>query len=78
MTNLVKTKQNKKLGELKFGLRAMCHQTDPTLFRLLSPKDPHFYQLSPKCPLFLTNSLSPKVRDTSLSLIKSKSPHFRI
>ena len=46
----------------------MCHQKDPTFFRSLSPKDPHFYQLSPNDPLFLTNSLSPKDPDTSLSL----------
>ena len=42
-------------------------------FRSLSPKGPHFYQLSPNDPLFLTNSLSPKDPDTSLSL---KDPSF--
>ena len=55
-------------GALNFGLHAMCHQKDPTFFRSLSPKDPHFYQLSPNDPLFLTNSLPPKDPDTSLSL----------
>ena len=45
----------------------------PYFFRSLSPKDPHFYQLSPNDPLFLTNSLSPKDPDTSLSL---KDPSF--
>ena len=55
------------------GLRAMCYQKDPTFLRSLSPKDPHFYQLSPNDPLFLTNSLSPKDPDTSLSL---KDPSF--
>ena len=54
-------------GALNFGLHAMCHQKDPTFFRSLSPKDPHFYQLSPNDPLFLTKSLSPKDADTSLS-----------
>ena len=39
-------------GALNFGLRAMCHQKDPTFFRSLSPKDPHFYQLSPNDPIF--------------------------
>ena len=39
-------------GALNFGLRAMCHQKDPTFFRSLSPKDPYFYQLSPNDPLF--------------------------
>ena len=33
----------------------MCHQKDPTFFRSLSPKDPHFYQLSPNDPLFFEN-----------------------
>ena len=42
-------------GALNFGLRAMCHQKDPTFFRSLSPKDPHFYQLSPNDPLFFEN-----------------------
>ena len=42
-------------GALNFGLRAMCHQKDPTFFHSLSPKDPHFYQLSPKDPLFFKN-----------------------
>ena len=51
----------------------MCHQRDPTFFRSLSPKDPPFYQLSPNDPVFLTNSLSPKDPDTSLSL---KDPSF--
>ena len=51
----------------------MCHQKDPTFFCSLSPKDLHFYQLSPNDPLFLTKSLSPKDPDTSLSL---KDPHF--
>ena len=60
-------------GALNFRLRAMCHQKDPTFFRSLSPKDPHFFQLSPNDPLFLTNSLSPKYPDTSLSL---KGPSF--
>ena len=45
----------------------------PYLFHSLSPKDPHFNQLSPNDPLFLTNSLSPKDLDTSLSL-KDPSP----
>ena len=60
-------------GALNFGLCAMCHQKDPTFFCLLSPKDPHFHQLSPNDPLFLTNSMSPKDPDTSLSL---KVPSF--
>ena len=51
----------------------MCHQKDPTFFRSFSPKDPHFYQLSPNEPLFLTNSLSLKDSDTCLSL---KDPSF--
>ena len=42
-------------GALNFGLRAMCHQKDPTFFRSLSPKDPNFYQLSPNDPLFCEN-----------------------
>ena len=42
-------------GALNFGLRAMCHQKDPTFFPSLSPKDPHFYQLSPNDPLFFEN-----------------------
>ena len=62
-------------GALNFGLCTMCHQKDPTFFRSLSPKDPHFYQLSPSDPLFSTNSLSPKDPDTSLTL---KDPHFCI
>ena len=59
-------------GALNFGLRAMCHRKDPTFFRSVSPKDPHFYQLLPNDPLFL-NSLSPKDPNTSLSL---KDPSF--
>ena len=51
----------------------MCHQKDPTFYRSLSLKDPHFYQLSPNDPQFLTNSLSSKDPDTSLSL---KDPSF--
>ena len=52
----------------------MCRRKKtPTFFRSLSPKDPHFYQLSPNDPLFLTNSLSPIDPDTSLSL---KDPLF--
>ena len=51
----------------------MCPAKRPYFFRSLSPKDPHFYQLSPNDPLFLTNSLSPKDPDTSLSL---KDPSF--
>ena len=42
-------------GALNFGLRAMCHQKDPTFFRSLSPKDPHIFQLSPNDPLFFEN-----------------------
>ena len=45
-------------------------------FRSLSPKDPHFYQLSPNDPLFLANSLSPKDPDTSLSLKDSSFSHL--
>ena len=60
-------------GALNLGFCAMCHQKDPTFFRSLSPKDPHFYQISPNDPLFLTNSLSPKYSDTSWSL---KGPSF--
>ena len=60
-------------GALNFGICAMCHQKDPTFFRSLSPKDPHFYHLSPNDPLFLKNSLAPKDPDTSLSL---KDPSF--
>ena len=44
-------------GALNFGLRAMCHQKDPTFFRSLSPKDPHFYHLSPNDPLFFNKLL---------------------
>ena len=67
----IKTRQNVSYpvgGGLNFGLRAMFHQKDPTFFRSPSPKDPHFHQLSPNDPLFLTKSLSPKDPDTSLSL----------
>ena len=39
-------------GALNFGLHTMRHQKDPTFFRSLSPKDPHFYQLSPNDPCF--------------------------
>ena len=46
---------------------------NPTFFRLFSPKDPHFYHVSPNDRLFLTNSLSPKDPDTNLSL---KDPSF--
>ena len=53
-------------GALNFGLHAMCNQKDSTFYRSLSPRDHHFYQLSPNDPLFLTNSLSPKDLDTSL------------
>ena len=60
-------------GALNFGLCAMCHQKDPIFSRLLSPTDPHFYQLSPNDPLFLTNSLLSKDPATSLSL---KDPSF--
>ena len=54
MCNQVKGCHNPR-GALNFGLRAMCHQKDPTFFRSLSPKDPHFYQLSPNDPLFFEN-----------------------
>ena len=47
----------KTAGALNFGFSAMCHQTNPTFFRSLSPKDPHFYQLSPNNPLVWTNYL---------------------
>ena len=60
-------------GALNFGLRAMCNQKTLHFFRSLSPKDPHFYQLPPDDPLFLTNSLSSKDPDTSWSL---KDPSF--
>ena len=61
---------------LNFGLRAMhVSPKRPYFFRSLSPKDPHFYQLSPSDPLFLTNSLSLKDPDTSLSL---KDPSFSL
>ena len=35
----------------------MCHQKDPTFFCSLSPKDPHFYQLSPNDPPIFNNLL---------------------
>ena len=45
----------------------------PYFFSLAFTERPHFYQLSPNGPLFLTNSLSPKDLDTTLSL---KDPSF--
>ena len=51
----------------------MCHQKSPTFFSLAFTERPHFYQLSPNDPLFLTNSLWPEDPDTSLSF---KDPSF--
>ena len=65
-------------GALNFGLRAMCHRKDPTFFRSLSPKDPHFYKFSPNGLLFLTNSLSPEDPDTSLSLKDFSFPYLLV
>ena len=50
----------------------MCHQKDPTFFARIHRKTP-FLPTFTQCPLFLTNSLSPKDPDISLSL---KEPSF--
>ena len=47
-------------------------------FRSLSLKDPHFYQLSPNDRPFLTNSLSQKNPDISLSLKDPSFSHLKV
>ena len=66
-------KERKIRGGTQLWVTLYVPPKRPYFFHWLSPKDPHFYQLSPDDPLFLTNSLSPKDPDTSLSL---KDPSF--
>ena len=61
-------------GGTQLWVTAPCATKKTLLFFCsLSPKDPHFYQLSTNDPLFLTNSLSLQDPDISLSL---KDPSF--
>ena len=61
-------------GALNFGLRAMCHQKDPTFFRSLSPKDPYFNRLSLNDPPIFRKFRLRRIVEKFLAIMALKAP----